>query len=297
MENAVTQLGYLEIETAQERAWLDLAHAIGFEVVAPEGRGAGLRMDADRWARIHLRPGERERLAAIGWEAASQEDYHAILQRLEQAGARPQERDELAASRNVAQIAQFHDPDDMPGELYWGARTAIRTPFRSPTHVAFVADDSGMGHVTLSVRNVEATVAFYKAALGLKVTETADVGQLSVTFLRAGERHHSLAVAQTPSGRAGVDHIMVEVRSLDDLGSIRDRLLQQGHAISRDLGRHPTDGVISMYLTTPAPFSLEMGWGSISVDEQTWGKARYKRPGWSWGHRPPGENRGLGVVG
>lgn len=297
MVSAVTQIGYVEIETVDERAWVELAETIGFEIVSTQSLGAGLRMDADRWARILLKKGEQERLSAIGWEAATHEDYQAILQRLDEAGGRPRERPDLRGSRNVQQIAEFYDPDGTPGELYWGAQTTVRTPFRSPEYVTFVAGEAGMGHVTLSVGDLGATLAFYQATLGLKLTEIADVGQLSVAFLRAGERHHSLAVAQMPSGRAAVDHVMVEVELLDDLGSIRDRLLEKGHPIDRDFGRHPTDGVISMYLSTPAPFTLEVGWGSITVDDRTWAKKRYERAGWSWGHRNTGGGgASLGVV-
>ncbi|HKX77245.1 MAG TPA: VOC family protein [Novosphingobium sp.] len=287
MQSAVTQIGYLEIETADKPSWLRLATLIGFEIDARE-QATGLRMDADRWARIILREGERERLSAIGWEAASPEDFQAIVKRLEQAGAQPRERLDLARFHNVQQLAEFEDPDGNRGELYWCARTTIRSPFRSPEYVAFIAADSGMGHVTLAVADIARSMTFYQTTLGLKLTEIADVGQLQVVFLRAGERHHTLAMAQPPSGRPAIDHIMIEVATLDDLGSVRDRLIASGHAIERDLGRHPTDGVVSLYATTPAPFNLEIGWGSIAVDERTWAKERYERRTWSWGHRRPG---------
>ncbi|WP_333606246.1 VOC family protein [Novosphingobium sp.] len=287
MEPAVTQIGYLEIETAARPSWLKLASLIGFEIDVRD-HAAGLRMDADRWARIILREGEAERLSAIGWEAASPTDFQAIVQRLEQEGAAPKDRPDLALLQNVERLAEFTDPDGNRCELFWGARTTIRSPFRSPEHVTFVAGESGMGHATLAVADIARSIAFYQKALGLKLTEIADVGQLQVAFLRAGTRHHSLAMAQTPSGRPGIDHIMVEVATLDDLGAIRDRLIAGDHPIERDLGRHPTDGVVSLYAATPAPFNLEIGWGSIAVDERTWAKDRYERRGWSWGHRKPG---------
>lgn len=294
----VTQLGYLEIETAEGEAWLSLARAIGVEIVETPGQLAGLRLDAHRHARLHLRQGSAERLSALGWEASGPEEYRAILQRLEDAGAEPRERPDLEAARNVQAVAQFVDPDGMPGEVCWGAQTTVRKPFRSPEQVAFVAGAMGVGHVTLSVRSVRATQTFYGATLGLKFTEVADVGALKVTFLRAGPRHHSLAITEVPSGASAVDHIMIEVATLDDLGGMRDRLMMMGHRIERDLGRHPTDGVISMYLATPASFTLEVGWGSIVVDERTWDQDRYLRSQWSWGHRiPGGAGRALGEGG
>ena len=287
MQPAVTQIGYLEIETADRPSWLRLARLIGFEIDARE-QATGLRMDADRWARIILRESGAERLSAVGWEAASPDDFQAILQRLEQAGAQPCMRPDLAHFHNVQQLAEFEDPDGNRGELYWSACTTIRKPFRSPEYVTFIASDNGMGHVTLAAADIARSMAFYQTTLGLKLTEIADVGQLQVVFLRAGDRHHTLAMAQVPSGRPGIDHVMIEVATLDDLGSIRDRLIADAYTIERDLGRHPTDGVVSLYAATPAPFNLEIGWGSITVDERTWAKDRYERRTWSWGHRKPG---------
>lgn len=296
MPGGVVQIGYVEIEVTEEGRWLALADAIGFEVMRSAERGIGLRMDADRWARIHLRPGSVDKLSAVGWEAASLADFRTIVDRLQQSGVRIEERSDIAVLRNVAAVVRFEGPDNLPGELYHSPRTLIRSRFRSPEFVTFAAGSAGMGHVTLAVSDIEAAVAFYQEVIGLKLTEVADVGSLNVTFLRAGERHHSLALTQLPTGQAGVDHIMVEVATLDDLGAMRDRLIEQGHSISRDLGRHPTDGVISLYVDTPAAFMLEIGWGSIQVDERTWNEARYARNGWSWGHRKPGmASGGLGL--
>lgn len=298
MESAVTQIGYVEIETVDEQPWLRLGAVIGFEPVAADGRdrGAGLRMDPDRWARIQFAHGETDRLSVIGWEAPSLEAYRAIRDRLTEAGANPQDRPELRRRRNVQEVLSFTAPDGVSGELYWGPRTTVRSPFHSPEHVTFVAGHMGMGHVTMAVSSFDETLAFYTGVLGLKLTEIADVGLVSVGFLRAGRRHHTLAVSELPDKRTGIDHVMVEVAKLDDLGAMRDRLLSNGQGtLQRDLGRHPTDEVISMYIETPAPFTLEVGWGSVEVDDESWPTERYNRSGWAWGHRKPdGNGAGLG---
>lgn len=297
MTGRVSQIGYIELETGNMASWLELSRHIGFEIVNSPRHGIGLRVDSDRWSRICLREGSADRLTAVGWEAASEQDFAAICERLHHAGVNVESRPDLASRRNVGELVRFEAPDEIVCELYHAPRTMIRAPFRSPEHVAFVAGAMGMGHVTLAVSDIAAAVGFYRDVLGLRLTEVADVGDLSVTFLRAGIRHHSLALAQMPTGEAGVDHVMIEVATLDDLGAIRDRMFRAGHRLRRDLGRHPTDGVISMYLETPASFELEVGWGSIQVNEQTWEVDRHARSAFSWGHRPPGTAEGeLGVT-
>lgn len=281
----VSQLGYAVVGTDHPDAWVDLATTVGCEVV-DGAYGKGLRVDADRAARIFLDENYPAGTVHLGWEAPDVGAYASILQRLDEAKAMVRNDDEaLARRRGVQQLAVFRDPDGVAGELYWGAHSALRTPFRSPHHVAFRAGNEGFGHATLAVADEKITTSFYIDTLGLSLTELADVGDLRVVFLRANGRHHSLALAQMPSGRAAVAHLMLEVERIDDLGSIRDRLLQKKHPIARDLGRHPTDGVISMYLKSPESYELEIGWGSQTIGDD-WETARFNRDSWSWGHHP-----------
>ncbi|MGI9324444.1 MAG: VOC family protein [Pseudomonadales bacterium] len=282
-EAKVSQVGYAVVGTKSEDEWVDLATTVGCEIVKVSS-GRGLRLDPDRAARIFLDENVPTGSIRLGWEAPDASAYAAILHRLDDAGALVQRDDEaLAAQRSVQQLAVFKDPDGITGELYWGAHSALRAPFRSPFHVSFRAGSEGFGHATLAVANEKQTTSFYVDVLGLMITELADVGDLRVVFLRANSRHHSLALAQMPSGKSAVAHLMLEVERIDDLGSIRDRLLQDGQRIARDLGRHPTDGVISMYLNTPEHYELEIGWGSETVADD-WEEVRYARNSWSWGH-------------
>nr|WP_241032069.1 VOC family protein [Rhodococcus pseudokoreensis] len=66
-----------------------------------------------------------------------------------------------------------------------------------------------------------------------------NIGGNRVAMVRCNPRHHSLAFAEVTSARPRVLHFAVEVDHLDALGAIRDRLLDEGFPISRDLGRHP----------------------------------------------------------
>ncbi|MGI9555476.1 MAG: VOC family protein [Cyanophyceae cyanobacterium] len=284
----VSQLGYAVVGTTDTEAWLGLATIIGCEIT-DVASGKGLRLDADRAARIFLEENDSPGTVRLGWEAPNASAYAAILKRLDDAGALVSGGEEaLASRRGVQQLAVFKDPDGLTGELYWGAHSGLRVPFRSNHHVAFRAGSEGFGHATLAVADETKTTEFYVDVLGLSITELSDVGDLHVVFLRANSRHHSLALAQMPSGNAAVAHLMIEVKHIDDLGSIRDRLLQHqfsqgGQHIARDLGRHPSDGVISMYLNSPEPYEFEVGWGSVTVGDD-WEEARFARNSWSWGH-------------
>jgi catechol 2,3-dioxygenase len=84
-----------------------------------------------------------------------------------------------------------------------------------------------LGHVSLFVRDLDATRRFYRDVLGLAETGTAKDGRL--VFFSAGRHHHDLscelarvAGAVPPKGTPGLYHIAFDVgASLDDLAGAR----------------------------------------------------------------------------
>ena len=82
------------------------------------------------------------------------------------------------------------------------------------------------------------------------------------------------------------DHFMLEVRTVDDVGYALDRHESAGAPISMGLGRHPNDGMLSFYSTSPSGFDVEFGCGGILVDDATWSVSEITMPS-LWGHRRP----------
>ena len=85
-----------------------------------------------------------------------------------------------------------------------------------------------LGHVSLFVRDLDATRRFYRDLLGLHETGTGKGGR--IVFFSAGRHHHDVSceVARTegpgpqPKGVPGLYHIAFEVgTSLDELGEAR----------------------------------------------------------------------------
>jgi catechol 2,3-dioxygenase len=85
-----------------------------------------------------------------------------------------------------------------------------------------------LGHVSLYVRDLEATRRFYRDALGLRETGTGKDGR--IVFFSAGVHHHDvsceLARAEgpgpQPTGVPGLYHIAFDVgATLDDLAAAR----------------------------------------------------------------------------
>ena len=78
-------------------------------------------------------------------------------------------------------------------------------------------------------------------------------------------RQHSLALFNHPHP-AGVIHLMVEVSTLDEVGSALDRVKKAGLPLMATLGRHINDNMCSFYVVAPGGIAIEYGFDGLLVD-------------------------------
>jgi 3,4-dihydroxy-9,10-secoandrosta-1,3,5(10)-triene-9,17-dione 4,5-dioxygenase len=291
----IRSLGYLRVEATDVPAWREF----GVKVLGmTEGRGpdpsaAYLRMD-ELPARIVVVPGDRDRLAASGWELADPSAFGRLLTALEEAGvaAKPAGADELAA-RRVAQMVSVDDPAGNRLEFFCGAALDTR-PALSAYGTRFVTGDQGMGHVVLPSFDDEAGLRFYTEVLGFRLRDSMRLvpehlglppsdKPLWMRFLGCGPRHHSVALAPIPAP-SGLVHLMTETSTIDDVGRAIDRCARNKAPMISTLGRHANDDMISFYVRTPSGFDIEYGYGGLTVDDHTW-VARQTTAHSVWGHR------------
>jgi 3,4-dihydroxy-9,10-secoandrosta-1,3,5(10)-triene-9,17-dione 4,5-dioxygenase len=291
----IRSLGYLRVEATDVAAW----RAFGVKVLGMvEGRGpdpsaAYLRMD-DLPARIVVVPGERDRLAASGWELADPAALSRLLASLEEAGvaAKTAGGDELA-DRRVAQMISVDDPSGNRLEFFCGAALDTR-PALSAYGTRFVTGDQGMGHVVQPAFDDAASLRFWTDVLGFRLRDSMrlipeTIGlppsdqPLWMRFLGCGPRHHSVALAPIPAP-SGLVHLMTETETIDDVGLAMDRCAKNKAPLISTLGRHANDQMISFYVRTPSGFDIEYGTGGLTVDDATW-VARQTTAHSVWGHR------------
>ena len=140
-----------------------------------------------------------------------------------------------------------------------------------------------MGHVVLFVPDAEAALDFYRGVLGFRRSDFIVWGpESSIHFLRCNARHHSVALLQV-GDFSGVQHMMFEMASLDQVGCALDRARAQGVTVSTDLGRHRNDRMVSFYMQGPSGFDVEIGWGGIRVGDD-WVENEFVGAGDLWGH-------------
>jgi 3,4-dihydroxy-9,10-secoandrosta-1,3,5(10)-triene-9,17-dione 4,5-dioxygenase len=262
---------------------------------APDG-SLRLRMD-ERPFRIAVMPGDTNRFLAAGWEFRDRTQFEACLASLRAADVTVELAEHAdATARCVTQLARCTDPAGNRVELYWG-RALDYKPFASPQGLAgFVTGNMGMGHVVLPAPQLDACQSFYQRHLGFAVTDemwldltgNPEHPPLGLYFMHAeNPRHHNLALMGAPVP-SGCVHIMLEARTLDDVGHALDRCMSHGVHISSTLGKHSNDRMVSFYALTPGGFDIELGCMGLQIDWSQWVPTRSLVPD-LWGHRwaPP----------
>lgn len=283
----VRGLGYVGVRAVDLDAWRPFATEIlGAMAVEPDFGDAGtlhLKLD-DRTYRVAVHAGETDGLAYLGWEVANAADLSSAAQELAAAGVAATEgSEEEAAARGVQGLIRFKDPCDNDLELFYGP-VLDHAAFASPAGVSrFVTGDLGVGHVVLFAGEYDEMKRFYLDILGFRVSDTMGIGPFEVAFLHCNARHHSLAVADVP-GASGLQHIMIEVGSLDDVGYAYDRCQDAGMPLTTNIGKHTNDHMVSFYVKTPSGFDIEYGCGGRHIDDQRWTVTRLTKPS-LWGHR------------
>ena len=82
---------------------------------------------------------------------------------------------------------------------------------------------------------------------------------------------------------AGFNHLMLQTKSIDDVGSAYDMLEEQQVPLTLSLGRHTNDRTFSFYCATPSLFNIELGFDGVEVTPD-WVPQVYNKTA-IWGHK------------
>ena len=261
----LSNLAYAVFEVSDLERWEDFATGIlGMQAAKPRvGEGLALRMDEYAY-RILLQPGVRDDLAAAGWELNSESELEEFVAQARAAGAEVTLNPELRALRGVEKLYVCADPNGFSHELFFGPSILpVSQPFISKvlSGPGFVTGRLGLGHILPVSKDYEVSASFYQKVLGLKISdyiraEVAPGVVVNATFFHSATgRHHSLATGQFPASKI-LNHFMVQLADMDDVGMAYDRAREAGVPLVLELGHHPNDKMFSFYAQTPSGFAV-----------------------------------------
>jgi 2,3-dihydroxybiphenyl 1,2-dioxygenase len=275
-------LGYAGFGSDNLEGWRQFGTGlVGLQAVERGNSQLAFRMD-DRKQRIVIDRAMADGARFFGWEVRDAAALDALAARLEGAGipvtAEPQT---LADARRVVALISFRDPAGNRLEAFYGAEIDA-TPFKPGRSISgFRTGPLGLGHVVLTVENIDAMMPFYVDLLGFGLSDYIEK-PFRAYFFHINPRHHSLALIET--GKNGMHHLMVELFSLDDVGQCYDIALGEENRVSVTLGRHTNDFMTSFYAKTPSSFMVECGWGGREIDPANWQPVEMTDGPSLWGH-------------
>jgi extradiol dioxygenase len=281
----IESLSYIGFTSPNAAAWNTFGpEVLGLELTHPGPDGTVRLRNDDAPYRIAVHPDDVDDLAYLGWAVAGPAELADAVAHLAKHDieVRPGGA-ELAELRAVTDVAWFTDPFGFRHELTHGRQTGPAFAPGRPI-AGFVTGAGGLGHAVLIVPDLDAAEAFFLDVMGFKLSDSIESG-LSIRFLHCNPRHHSLAFALVP-GMVGMHHLMLEVQSLDDVGTGLDLVNERQIPLAMSLGRHTNDHMTSFYVRTPSGFEIEYGFGGALVDDSDWEIAEYDRQS-TWGHKPP----------
>jgi 2,3-dihydroxybiphenyl 1,2-dioxygenase len=284
-------LGYVALNVTKMAEWQELLeHVFGLEPRRRAGSPSiDYRMDSYHH-RLTLNPSDSDVIAALGWEVENIAKLHALAdslrkRKIEVTAGNAQQ----CADRKVQALYTFHEPMiGVASEIFFGPLISndTFTPRRGTS--GYKADGLGLGHVVFWVKDLQATLDFYTKVMGFRISDTIGWDDNDAIFLHCNPRHHTLAImAEAPGRPAGqLNHIMLESKSIDDVGYGYDAVRDRGIPVMIEPGKHSNDHMQSFYLQTPSGFWMEYGYGGIEIGEN-WEIKNYDKP-MLWGHRMVG---------
>lgn len=173
---------------------------------------------------------------------------------------------EECGERHVADFIEFKDPDGHPLALSYGFEVD-----NEPVHYTRDLSVLGLGHVLLTVNDTQRSHDFYIGVLGFRLSDWIHIDDnIRLCFLRCNARHHSIAFAPCMPGKSPrLQHVMLEVESLDDVMRTYHFLRIHKAPIGMGPGRHPNCQTVHVYAQTPGGFAIEFGWGHRRLDDAT----------------------------
>lgn len=277
----IAALAYIGIQSDKSGDWDHFASSIlGMQGIDKGGQLRTYRMD-DRAQRL-LIDGAKDTPGFFGWEVTSRHQLDMIAARLEDAGHRVHVGSaSLKQQRMVADLIWLYDPSGYRIEICWKP-VITDDPFVPGRPIeGFKTGPMGMGHIVLHTDKFDEMLVFYRDLLRFGISDFFSA-PFPVYFFHVNGRHHSFAIAG--SGRTGIHHFMVEMKSLDDVGQGYDLAQQEEDRLAYTLGRHTNDWMTSFYSHTPSGFFVEYGWGGREVDPVSWEPEEMFNGPSFWGH-------------
>ncbi|MEU6308674.1 VOC family protein [Streptomyces chartreusis] len=230
----------------------------GLEVVEAEAGTSWLRGTGAEHHALQLTRADRIGLGRLAFAVATPAEIDEAARRLQARGITP-----VTGPGPLDQVGggyglRFHDLDGRLVELSadtWAVTARGRD----------AAVPVGVTHAVLNTPDIDASVAFYRDVLGMRVS---DWSEHQMAFLRCNADHHCIAFNQAPW--VSLNHVAYEMTSVDHFMRGLGRLRHHGVTPEWGPGRHGPGNNTFSYFTDPTGLVCEYTSEVAQVVEGAW---------------------------
>lgn len=281
MASLIKELAYIVIDEGDVEAWSGFGtQLLGFEVQRHRSV-LTMKMDLSPPRYFVLERKSNSSYPTLGWLTADADTLDVIGTRLKDfAISSSPLADVDLRFRQAAGGLRFVCHNGISHEIVYGRGDGA--PYQPTSDVTgFVTGEGGMGHTAWLIPDIAAMDRLMLGALGMTLREEISAPNVQGHFYGCNPRHHSLAAFG--NRELHLEHVMVEMNELDDVGRAMDRCDALGYKLLQPLGRHRTDHMVSFYVETPSGFGMEIGFDGVLCGDD-WIEQREHRRRRAWGH-------------
>ena len=274
----VTELGYVGLGVKSLAEWQRFASEIVGLEVADDGEAGRRYLRMDYWHhRVFLDEDGTDDLKVLGFRVAGAEEFREMQRQLSDAGVKVTISSPAAADdRRVLELMTLSDASGYPIEIFHGPQVQADKPFHPGRrmHGRFKTGAGGLGHlIQRETAGFDKTYAFYKllgmrGGIEYRIPVPGAPKPLELMFMHCNERDHTVAFG-LPGGDKRINHLMLEVDNLDDVGLTYEIVKQAGVPVAIAPGRHANDHMYSFYFMNPSGWMIEVGWGARAATHQS----------------------------
>lgn len=214
---------------------------------------------------VRLRQDAEKKTDLIGFAAGSRAEVDALFEQVKAAGAKVISEPAAAEGPAGGYAFRFFDPDGRAIEVICDTRQRAHRSLAKGEAIPV-----GLSHIVLHTPDIRKLEAFYREALGFRLSDW--IGEFMV-FLRCNAAHHRLAILPGPPA---LNHVAFDVSSVDELMRGLARLHEKGVKLSWGPGRHTAGNNTFTYYLTPNGNAVEYTSDLEEVDEATWQPTVYE---------------------
>ena len=281
----VSELAAVTVDSTDLGSWRRFGTEVLGMTVTGEGDELRLKMDSFPY-RFLIRKADRDGLAGLTWVARGADAVSQIRERWERGGGESASIVDSDWSPDDSQVSfAFKDHHAILHQVF-DVEPSGQSPFEPGPHTSgYVTGEAGLGHLVM-FDNVDKMDVVFVDAFNMALREDSNKTQVGGRgrFYGCNIRHHQAAAVEVPGKEPAVMHLMVEMRTIDDVGIALDRARKGGFQPRTTLGRHP-DNDLSFYIPCPGGFDLEIGCdGLLVTSDDDWDANKHTRRAPSWGH-------------